>query len=543
MGTWAHINGRARLPLRRLAGSVLLAAVIVGAGCSRVPPGPTTPIPALKITPVPRATAVVTRGPISQAIHFIGRVAAVRQADLSFKAPGQIAKVAVKPGDAVKAGQVLAELDGGDLPVQIAQARLNVQLAQLRVDQARAQAADAARQHALDVKQAELDVKQAEAQLARAQADLAKAKAAPDPVAAAENALAQAQLQLQLAQQNKIITDKSEEVAKNVRERQYEVNWYEVNYGKVKERFDKGEASQQELDMAWSNLLAAKEKLDTARAQAQIAELQAQQSVAQAQAAVDKARADLEAARSAPKDAEVHTAQMAVEAAQLGLERARAAYEQKTAAPSQDDVELKLLQNAVEQAKVALDELLAKQAATRLLAPFDGKILYVRIRAGDPVEANQAVIGIADPSALEVRADLADTDLPLVAVGQAVSLGVDVLPGQTLTGRIAAVPGGLTGRPAPGADQSVQIEVSWPAGAATRVQIGMLARGSILVRQKPDALLVPLRAIKTVGDRKFVEYMDGQIRRAQNVEVGIVSDEYAEVVSGLREGQVILAGP
>lgn len=531
-------------PLRRaLPLMAIPALLLLVVACAKVTPGSPTPRPTLRVTPLPRETAVVHRGAISQTVRIIGRVGAARQADLAFKTAGQISKIAVEPGTTVKAGQVIAELDVGDLPVQIEQAKLNVQLAQLKLEQTRAQNGDSATQHALDLKQAELDVKQAQATLAKAQEDLAKAKAQPDPVVAAEEAVKQAQIQLDLAKQNHVVTDKSETVSKNVRERQNEHNWYEVNYGQVLERFKKGEASQQDLDVAWSNLLAAKERLATAQAQAQIAELQADQSVAQAQAALDKAQADLKAARALPKDADVRAAELAVEAAQLGLEKAQAAYEQKKTAPAESDLELKLLQNSVDQAQAALDALNAKLAADKLVAPFDGKILYVRAKVADQIQANQAIIGIADPSDLLVRADLSDTDLQHIAIGQKATLAIDALPGQTLEGTVSAVPGGLTGQTSAAEDRSVQIKVSWPAGSESKVQLGMLVRGSILVLEKPDALLVPARAIKTVGDRTFVEYMDGQIRRAQNVEVGIVSDENAEILRGLREGQTILVGP
>ncbi|HVC34527.1 MAG TPA: HlyD family efflux transporter periplasmic adaptor subunit [Chloroflexota bacterium] len=513
------------------------------AACAQAQPGAPTTHLTLKVTPIPRATAVVRQGPISETISIIGRVAAVHQADLAFKTDGQVSKVDVKPGQAVKAGQTIAELDAGDLPVQIDQAKLNLELAQLKLDQTSAQDGDTATKQALDQKSAELDVKQAQATLAKAQQDLAKAKAEPDPVVAAQAEVKQAQLALDLAKQDHVVTDKSVTVSKDVRDKQDVENWYEVNYGSVLDRYKKGQASKQDLDNAWGNLLTAKEDLATAQAQAQISELQADQSVQQAQAALDKANADLVTAQGAPKDSDVKTAELALEAAQLGVQKARAEYTNTQAGPSQDAIDLKLLQNSVDQAKVALDGLDAKLAADKLAAPFNGKILYVRVKVADQVQANQQVIGIADPTTLQVQTDLADADLQQVAIGQKATLVIDTLPGQTLDGTVEAVPGGLTGQAPASGDNAVQIKVSWPPGTQSRVELGMLARGTILVLQKPDALIVPAAAIKTVGDRKFVEYMDGSIRRAQNVEVGIVSGDNAEVLSGLKAGQVILVGP
>ena len=70
----------------------------------------------------------------------------------------------------------------------------------------------------------------------------------------------------------------------------------------------------------------------------------------------------------------------------------------------------------------------------------------------------------------------------------------------------------------------------------------MNARVQIVVQKKDDVLLIPTQAIRTVGKRRFVEYMDGNVKRSRNVEIGISTDVETEVVSGLDEGMPILAG-
>ena len=88
-----------------------------------------------------------------------------------------------------------------------------------------------------------------------------------------------------------------------------------------------------------------------------------------------------------------------------------------------------------------------------------------------------------------------------------------------------------------------RIAVDWPAsGATVRPELGMLARVQVTLLRKPDVLLVPNAAIKVVGKRKFVEYMDGEIRRSRNVEVGIVTETETEVLTGVQAGMVVIAG-
>jgi hypothetical protein len=45
-----------------------------------------------------------------------------------------------------------------------------------------------------------------------------------------------------------------------------------------------------------------------------------------------------------------------------------------------------------------------------------------------------------------------------------------------------------------------------------------------------------------VGRRRFVEYLDGNVKRSRKVETGITTDRETEIISGLEEGMVILAG-
>ncbi|NDF96312.1 MAG: hypothetical protein EB107_10860, partial [Proteobacteria bacterium] len=89
------------------------------------------------------------------------------------------------------------------------------------------------------------------------------------------------------------------------------------------------------------------------------------------------------------------------------------------------------------------------------------------------------------------------------------------------------------------ADKSTKLTVEWTRPGA---DIGMLARVQIIVQQKKDVLIIPTAAIRTVGKRRFVEYMDGSVKRSKNIEVGISTEQETEVLSGLEDGLVILAG-
>lgn len=89
-----------------------------------------------------RADAVVytwlkpARRDIAQKVTANGSITPILSTEIRSEVSGRIASVRVNPGEAVKAGQALIELDQSTLQVQIDEARLNITASQLRVERA-----------------------------------------------------------------------------------------------------------------------------------------------------------------------------------------------------------------------------------------------------------------------------------------------------------------------------------------------------------------------------------------------------------------------
>src|SRR5438093_9160388 len=80
-------------------------------------------------------TATVSQGNLTIGVTGSGAVAAARTVDVPFQQSGTITSVDVKVGDQVKAGQTLAQLDAGDLQLQLDQAQASLKAAQASYDQ------------------------------------------------------------------------------------------------------------------------------------------------------------------------------------------------------------------------------------------------------------------------------------------------------------------------------------------------------------------------------------------------------------------------
>jgi multidrug efflux pump subunit AcrA (membrane-fusion protein) len=196
--------------------------------------------------------------------------------------------------------------------------------------------------------------------------------------------------------------------------------------------------------------------------------------------------------------------------------------------------DLVVLEKAVEQDRSQVDSLERDLAATNVTAPITGVVSAVQARPGDPVERGAQVMAIARPGPPIVSLDVNGDDVSRVAVGQRASVTLEGAAGTEYPAAIASLsngPGGI--------GQVAQLRVDW---TGTPPLYGLTAQALVTLQEKPDVLLVPQRAVRTSGQRRYVEYLEGDNRRTADVILGISGLSDVEVIRGVREGQVILLG-
>jgi len=513
-----HNNQRKSKILCMLGVMILLLVLVTGCGSSGSPGASAkaatpTPLPTPIIPEKPVYT--VELGTVVETLEFTGRASPVMEQELFFKTGGNVGDVFVARGDWVEEGKVLAQLDIANLEKQLSQKQLSLQTLQLKQEQARIEANDAITTTLTKVETAQAELKSAKTTLAN---DLAAARAS---VKSAETSLANARLNLTVVQ-------KSDVVAKNVREREFEANWWEVFYGECLQKYAAGKIDKERLDLEYNNLLAAKDRLETARAQAQLVLSQAQAQISQAEESLRQAKAKLAELQSQP----------AVSTAEAALQQAQQAYDQALANADPKSYNMKLQALELEQAQMDLQDLQDQIASAQLSAPFAGQILTLDIKPGDSAQAYTAVGVLADPKTLEVTAELSSDELSQMALNQEALITLRNRPGETFKGTVRQLPypyGGTTVDT--GDDTAVHVAVEGVVDMA----LGELATVSIVLQEKDNVLWLPPAAIRTYQGRNFVvvQLADGSQRRV-DVLLGITTDEQVEITEGLEAGQTIV---
>ncbi|MCA9904129.1 MAG: efflux RND transporter periplasmic adaptor subunit [Anaerolineae bacterium] len=223
-------------------------------------------------------------------------------------------------------------------------------------------------------------------------------------------------------------------------------------------------------------------------------------------------------------------------AAGAQIAQARAELERAQAGPSDYDIEQ--AQNTIDQAQIALDQARLSYERTLLTAPLAGIAANLKVGVGQRIGAGTTVLQLVDVTPISFKGEVDENDIQQIDVGMPAQVELDALPGLLFEGTLSWL--------APqGRDESgiVVYDVEIQLGTDdVRVRPGMSADAAVITDEAGDTLLVPSQFVRTDPDsgRTFVDVLlaDGELE-ARAVTLGIRGDSSVEIVSGLREGEVI----
>jgi macrolide-specific efflux system membrane fusion protein len=186
---------------------------------------------------------------------------------------------------------------------------------------------------------------------------------------------------------------------------------------------------------------------------------------------------------------------------------------------------------------------------TLVRSPIAGTVVSLTARVGQmvaPAQPAAALLRIADLSDLTVAARVAESDVTRLRPGMAARFTTPGYPGKRWSGKLRQVipiPADGTGEQGKEAFYIVLFEVKNPE---RELMSGMSAKVQFIVAQARDAVLLPTKYLGAVDDDGLssVHVVDAsQHVTVRKVKVGLRSGQEAQIVSGLAEGDKVLAGP
>jgi RND family efflux transporter MFP subunit len=417
-----------------------------------------------------------------------GTVRAQFETTLASKVMGRVEKVYGREGDGVRQGQLLVGIDSRELQAAVNLAGANYQASVVAVDSAKTSATMEERTSQARIAQAESGVRQAQAQLAAAEArrDLAVAGPRTQEVAQTKIAVVQAESNLKLA---KIELDRATQL---------------VNVGAIARR---------DLDVARNRYELAKGQYDAAVQSESIA-------------------------KEGSRSQEIRAAEEAVSQARASLEQSRSALAQAKASALQIDVSRKTVDVTyaqVKQADAALRSATVGLSYTKVVAPFDGRIVQRLVDPGAMASPGVPLLAIEGGS-YRLEAVVPESLISTVRMGDTSPIELDALPGKILQGRVVEiVPQGDA------VSHSFIVKFALEAGSA--VKSGMFGRARIR-SGTVQRMLIPA---SSTWEREGLHYVyavnDQGIARLRIVTLGESIGGQVEVLSGLGTGDRIVLAP
>jgi RND family efflux transporter MFP subunit len=262
---------------------------------------------------------------------------------------------------------------------------------------------------------------------------------------------------------------------------------------------------------------------------------------AQPLAAVDQATAALAAAEK-----EVSAADSNFALAESTRKRYQQLYEKKSVSPQEfDEVNAKYQSAEAQrdmararqaQSAAALAQARTSLGYTRIRAPFAGVVTAKMADAGTLASPGMPIFTVEDTRAYRLEVTIDESDVHLVHLGQAATAAIDALGNAQLSGKVAQV--------VPAADaasRSFLVKISLPADAQLRS--GLFGRAHF-ARGERQALLVPRTSVVERGQLEEVYVLDAnQIAELRYVTLGANAGDKVEVLSGLQEGDKLVAAP
>ncbi|MEP6574041.1 MAG: efflux RND transporter periplasmic adaptor subunit [Gemmatimonadota bacterium] len=307
-------------------------------------------------------------------------------------------------------------------------------------------------------------------------------------------------------------------------------------------------------------------QIDPAQYQAAVSRQKALMAASQGDLIRAKANLD-QAKRAMDRSEEIHKSNPALISTEA-VEQAQTAYDVAQANLNSSSAQ-------VDQARAGLQEAETSLEKTRIVAPISGRVVRLAVEEGEvavPGTFSKDVgllMTIADLSVIQADVQVDETDVVRLKLGDSVQVSIDAFPDTTFVGHVTKVSNSAkltstqtaSGSNDRAVDFDVEITLSAPP-SDIRPDLSCTAR--VITDTRKGAMSVPIIAL-TVRDNQPVpnestprDTSAAAKRKAKETEgvfvvrdgialfrpvkVGIAGDEYFEITSGLKTGEMIVSG-
>ena len=464
-------------------------------------------------------TETVAKGSVLQEVSETGSVRATEDISLGFKSIGRVAKVNVSVGDDVKRGDILAELDTGQISAQLQSAKAALNSANIKYDKLINGLTPE------DIKTYQNAVTSAKQDLQGTYEDSFNTlNDAYNKIYNAYNAVVSIQNSYfsTLDQQGIKVSDSRNDINSNM---QAVKSYLDIaNSGKKND----------DIDFLIPHMLTA---LDNVYNDLKIIREQFEEGVYFSRvSSADKTSIDTQKANINTSSSSVTTLQNDITSYEIALQKAEDSLTLETASARSEDTDI--YKASISQAQADVDALQSQLNDNYLISPINGKITDVNVKRGQVISSSQSAINLLSAEPFQIKVNIYEQDIVNVKVGDSVKIDLVALPKQTLDGKVLSINPAETI-----VDNVVYYEVTIEfSNQPEGIKSGMTADIIIETNKKDNVLRVPKNVVVQITGIETVQVVKGGKIEDRVITTGLEGNDYVEVLSGLNGGEEIIIG-
>lgn len=260
----------------------------------------------------------------------------------------------------------------------------------------------------------------------------------------------------------------------------------------------------------------------------------------------DEVKAQVEQAR-----ASLLKAQVELKDSQRNLQRSKMVFQKGIT--SKSDLDSAQLRNDVafaqlKRAEADLEHTNALFENTYVRAPFSGEITRKFLEPGETVTLEKLlpIVTVSDVSKILVRAEIDETNISKLKIGQEAVITSDAYPGEEFRGEVVEISPAvgkkklISDNPAEMVDRDVlEIKIELDP-SAKKLNLGLQVDVTIFVYDRSGVLVLPRKAIEELNGRSTVILKENGIYQKMNITTGAYNNENIEILNGLKEGDIVI---
>jgi HlyD family secretion protein len=194
-----------------------------------------------------------------------------------------------------------------------------------------------------------------------------------------------------------------------------------------------------------------------------------------------------------------------------------------------------MAETQLNQARASLATAKSRLGYTVITAPRDGILISRDVERGNIVQPSNVLMKLSPTGDTQLVVLIDEKNLGLIAVGQKAIASADAFPKETFAAEVVYINPGIDLQRA-----SVEVKLRMPEPPAYLRQ-DMTVSVDIAVAERPSALVVPATSLRGMtGGKPWVMKVDNGHATRQPVKVGLVSVGKAEIIDGLKAGDLVV---